>query len=226
MITEFISPEMLGILLIGVMLFAIFIGFPISFTLIFLGFVFGYLGFGKLVFYLMTLQFSMVMTEQALAAVPLFVFMGIMMENAGLMERLFSAVELMLSRVRGALFYAVLFVSVIFAAATGIVGASVTILGIMAAKSMNKSGYDVKLSAGVITAGGTLGSYPTKYYVGCNGTNYGNSSHRLVFCSNYSWNYASCFICSLCHVTMLDGSEIRTSFADEITSRFYEGSLG
>tara|TARA_B100001109_G_scaffold80694_1_gene65912 strand:- start:134 stop:1294 length:1161 start_codon:yes stop_codon:yes gene_type:complete len=99
----------------------------------------------------------MVMTEQALAAVPLFVFMGIMMENAGLMERLFSSVQLMLSRVRGALFYAVLFVSVIFAAATGIVGASVTILGIMAAKSMNKSGYDVKLAAGTITAGGTLG---------------------------------------------------------------------
>jgi tripartite ATP-independent transporter DctM subunit len=99
----------------------------------------------------------MVMTEQALAAVPLFVFMGIMMENAGLMERLFSSVQLMLSRVRGALFYAVLFVSVIFAAATGIVGASVTILGIMAAKSMNKSGYDVRLAAGTITAGGTLG---------------------------------------------------------------------
>ena len=157
MIAEFISPETLGFILIAVMLFAIFIGFPISFTLIFLGFVFGYLGFGKLVFYLMTLQFSMVMTEQALAAVPLFVFMGIMMENAGLMERLFSSVQLMLSRVRGALFYAVLFVSVIFAAATGIVGASVTILGIMAAKSMNKSGYDVKLAAGTITAGGTLG---------------------------------------------------------------------
>ena len=157
MIAEFISPETLGFILIAVMLFAIFIGFPISFTLIFLGFVFGYLGFGKLVFYLMTLQFSMVMTEQALAAVPLFVFMGIMMESAGLMERLFSAVQLMLSRVRGALFYAVLFVSVIFAAATGIVGASVTILGIMAAKSMNKSGYDVRLAAGTITAGGTLG---------------------------------------------------------------------
>ena len=157
MIAEFINPATLGFILIAVMLFAIFIGFPISFTLIFLGFVFGYLGFGKLVFYLMTLQFSMVMTEQALAAVPLFVFMGIMMENAGLMERLFSSVQLMLSRVRGALFYAVLFVSVIFAAATGIVGASVTILGIMAAKSMNKSGYDVKLAAGTITAGGTLG---------------------------------------------------------------------
>ena len=157
MIAEFINPATLGFILIAVMLFAIFIGFPISFTLIFLGFVFGYLGFGKLVFYLMTLQFSMVMTEQALAAVPLFVCVGIMMENAGLMERLFSSVQLMLSRVRGALFYAVLFVSVIFAAATGIVGASVTILGIMAAKSMNKSGYDVRLAAGTITAGGTLG---------------------------------------------------------------------
>jgi len=71
MIAEFINPATLGFILIAVMLFAIFIGFPISFTLIFLGFVFGYLGFGKLVFYLMTLQFSMVMTEQTLAAVPL-----------------------------------------------------------------------------------------------------------------------------------------------------------
>ena len=157
MIAEFIDPAILGFILIGVMLFSIFVGFPISFTLIFLGFVFGYLGFGKLVFYLMTLQFSMVMTEQTLAAVPLFVFMGIMMEQAGLMERLFSAFQLMLAKVRGSLYYAVLFVSVVFAAATGIVGASVTILGIMAAKSMNKSGYDVRLAAGTITAGGTLG---------------------------------------------------------------------
>jgi len=157
MIAEIISPEILGIFLIAVMLFSIFVGFPISFTLIFLGFVFGYLGFGKLVFYLLTLQFSMVMTEQTLAAVPLFVFMGIMMEQAGLMERLFASVQMMLSRVRGSLFYAVLFVSIIFAAATGIVGASVTILGIMAAKSMNRSGYDVRLAAGTITAGGTLG---------------------------------------------------------------------
>ena len=157
MIAEFIDPAILGFILVGVMLFAIFVGFPISFTLIFLGFVFGYLGFGKLVFYLMTLQFSMVMTEQTLAAVPLFVFMGIMMEQAGLMERLFSSFQLMLARVRGSLYYAVLFVSVIFAAATGIVGASVTILGIMAAKSMNRSSYNVQLAAGTITAGGTLG---------------------------------------------------------------------
>ena len=153
-----VSSPMIGVIMIGVMLFSIFVGFPISFTLIFLAFVFGAWGFGgKMVFYLQTLQFNNVMLEQTLAAVPLFVFMGIMMEQAGLMERLFTSVQLMLSRTRGALYLAVLFVSTIFAAATGIVGASVTILGIMAAKTMNRSGYDVRLAAGTITAGGTLG---------------------------------------------------------------------
>ena len=153
-----IAPEYIGVIMIAVMLFAIFVGFPISFTLIFLGFVFGAWGFGaKLVFYLQTLQFNSVMLDDQLVAVPLFVFMGIMMEQAGLMERLFNAVQLMLSRTRGALYIAVLFVSTIFAAATGIVGASVTILGIMAAKTMNRSGYDVRVAAGTITAGGTLG---------------------------------------------------------------------
>jgi TRAP-type mannitol/chloroaromatic compound transport system permease large subunit len=71
---EIFTPEVIGAIMIAVMLFAIFIGFPISFTLIFLGIVFGYWGFGKLVFYLMTLQFNMIMTEQTLAAVPLFIF--------------------------------------------------------------------------------------------------------------------------------------------------------
>ena len=122
MIAELIDPAILGFILVGVMLFAIFVGFPISFTLIFLGFVFGYLGFGKLVFYLMTLQFSMVMTEQTLAAVPLFVFMGIMMEQAGLMERLFSAFQMMLAKVKGSLYYAVLFVSDAAAAIVGGLG--------------------------------------------------------------------------------------------------------
>lgn len=153
-----VSPELIGIFMIAVMLFAIFVGFPISFTLIFLGFVFGAWGFGAtLVFYLQTFQFNSVMLEQTLAAVPLFVFMGILMEQAGLMERLFQSVQLMLSRTRGALYMAVLFVSTVFAAATGIVGASVTILGIMASKTMDRAGYDTKLAAGTITAGGTLG---------------------------------------------------------------------
>ncbi|WP_245622334.1 TRAP transporter large permease [Litoreibacter arenae] len=152
------SNEIIGLFMIGAMLFAIFIGFPISFTLIFLGVVFGAWGFGvKLTVFLMTLQFYNSMMEQTLAAVPLFVFMGFMMEQAGLMERLFAAIQMMLARMKGSLYLAVLFVSVVFGAATGIVGASVTILGIMAAKTMNRSGYDVRLAAGTITAGGTLG---------------------------------------------------------------------
>jgi len=87
----------------------------------------------------------------------LFVLIGIVMESAGLMERLFSSIQMIMSRVRGALFIAVLIVSTIFAAATGIVGASVTMLGIMAGATMSRAGYDVKLAAGTITAGGTLG---------------------------------------------------------------------
>ena len=107
------SPEVLGIVLILTMLFAIFIGFPISFTLIFLGVFFGYIGFGDLVFYLMTFQFSGSMLEQTLAAIPLFTFMGILMEKANLMERLFTSVQMALARTKGSLFVAVLFLSLI-----------------------------------------------------------------------------------------------------------------
>lgn len=153
-----LSKPTIGLLMLGAMLFSIFVGFPISFTLIFLAFTFGAWGTNSAVtFFLMTLQVNSTMLDDQLVAVPLFIFMGIMMEQAGLMERLFKAVQLMMSRTRGALFIAVLFVSTIFAAATGIVGASVTILGIMAARTMNKSGYNVRLAAGTITAGGTLG---------------------------------------------------------------------
>ena len=153
------SQQMIGLWMMVAMIAGIFVGFPISFTLIFLGLIFGYWGFGQLVFYQLTLQFNATMMEQTLAAVPLFVFMGIMMEQANLMERLFDAVQKMLSRLTGALYLAVMFVATIFAAATGIVGASVTILGIMAGKSMIRSGYDVKLSSGLIAAGGPAGSY-------------------------------------------------------------------
>ncbi|MEM8699949.1 MAG: TRAP transporter large permease subunit, partial [Pseudomonadota bacterium] len=153
-----LSKPQIGMVMLGVMLFSIFVGFPISFTLIFLGFIFGsWGGSSALTFFLLQLQVNSTMLDDQLVAVPLFIFMGIMMEQAGLMERLFNAVQLMMSRTRGALFIAVLFVSTIFAAATGIVGASVTILGIMAARTMNKSGYNVQLAAGTITAGGTLG---------------------------------------------------------------------
>ena len=148
----------IGLIMLGAMLFVIFIGFPISFTLIFLGFVFGIWGSNfKLTTLLLTLNTNSTMLNDQLMAVPLFVLMGIVMESAGLMERLFASIQMIMARVRGSLFIAVLIVSTIFAAATGIVGASVTLLGIMAGATMSRSGYDVKLAAGTITAGGTLG---------------------------------------------------------------------
>ena len=142
---------LLGMVMLVVMIFAIFIGFPISFTLLFLALTFGYFGLGRTVFDLAYFQTIGMMKEELLAAVPLFIFMGFITEQAGLMERLFSAFRMLLAPVRGALFLVVIVTSAVFAMATGIVGAAVTVLGIMASPIMIKTGYDAKLSAGAIT---------------------------------------------------------------------------
>ncbi len=153
-----IPKPLIGLIMLGAMIFVIFIGFPISFTLIFLAFGFGIWGLNfKLTGLLMTLNTNSTMLSDQLMAVPLFILMGIVMEAAGLMERLFASIQMIMARVRGSLYIAVLIVSTIFAAATGIVGASVTLLGIMAGATMSRSGYNVRLAAGTITAGGTLG---------------------------------------------------------------------
>jgi tripartite ATP-independent transporter DctM subunit len=151
------SPEYLGLVLLAALLTGIFVGFPIAFTLIILSIVFGYIGFGDTVFYLMVFQTIGLMKEETLAAVPLFIFMGHVLERAGLMERLFNAFRLILAPVRGSLYLGVLLTSTIFATATGIIGASVTVMGLMAAPAMTKARYDPKMSAGSIAAGGTLG---------------------------------------------------------------------
>jgi tripartite ATP-independent transporter DctM subunit len=151
------GDALLGLIMLIVMIGAIFIGFPISFTLLFLALSFGYIGLGKVVFDLAYFQTIGMMKEELLAAVPLFIFMGYITEQAGLMERLFIALRLLLAPIRGSLFAVVILTATIFAMATGIVGAAVTVLGIMAAPIMIKSGYDARLSAGAITAGGTLG---------------------------------------------------------------------
>src|SRR5919198_5502437 len=151
------AEALIGIAMLLVLLGAIFIGVPISFTLLFLAFSFGYWGMGATVFELGYFQTIGMMKEELLAAVPLFIFMGFITEQAGLMERLFSALRMVLAPVRGSLYIVVVVTSTVFAMATGIVGAAVTVLGIMAGPIMIKTGYDSKLSAGAITAGGTLG---------------------------------------------------------------------
>ncbi|MCK6453872.1 MAG: TRAP transporter large permease subunit [Alphaproteobacteria bacterium] len=151
------SGEILGLVLLGALLIGIFAGFPIAFTLIVLSVVFGYIGMGETVFYLMVFQTIGLMKEETLAAVPLFIFMGHVLEQSGLMERLFKSFQLILAPVRGSLYLGVLLTATLFATATGIIGASVTVMGMMAAPAMIKAGYDTKLSAGTIAAGGTLG---------------------------------------------------------------------
>ena len=149
--------EILGMVMLTLMIGVIFIGFPISFTLLFLALVCGWIGLGTIVFDLAFFQTIGMMKEQTLAAVPLFIFMGYVVEQAGLMERLFRAFQVMLAPVRGSLYLGVILTATVFAMATGIVGAAVTVLGIMAAPIMIKSGYSPRLSAGAIAAGGTLG---------------------------------------------------------------------
>ncbi|HOO90178.1 MAG TPA: TRAP transporter large permease subunit [Syntrophales bacterium] len=151
------SLEIYGLILLGGLFVAICIGFPISFTLITLGMIFGFIGLGTKVFYLMTLTWFDTMVDTVLAAVALFTFMGYILEKAGLMERLFRSLLLLSGRLKGSLYMGTIFSATLFAAATGIVGAAVTIIGLMAAPVMKKANYDAGLSAGAITAGGTLG---------------------------------------------------------------------
>src|SRR4030081_963624 len=149
--------EALGMLMLVVMLFVIFIGIPIAFTLLFLALIFGFIGLGAMVFDLAYLQILGLMKQDEFVAVPMFVLMGYICDQAGLLERLFIAFRDLFAPVRGALYLVVLLTATLFGIAAGTVGATVVLLGILAGPMMIKAGYDAKLSAGAITAGGTLG---------------------------------------------------------------------
>jgi tripartite ATP-independent transporter DctM subunit len=149
--------EWLGMAMLVVMLFAIFVGIPISFTLLFLALIFGFIGLGGTVFDLAYLQTIGLMKQDEFVAVPMFIIMGYICDQAGLMERLFKAFRDLFAPVRGALYLVVLGTATLFGIAAGTVGATVALLGIMAGPIMIKTGYDARMSAGSITAGGTLG---------------------------------------------------------------------
>jgi tripartite ATP-independent transporter DctM subunit len=151
------ANDILGLVSLLVAVFGVLTGFPMAFIFIFVALLFGYVGIGHQVFYLLTYQFFSLMTNVELASIPLFLFMGYVLEQSGLMDRMFSALRMSLGNTKGSLYVIVMIVATVFAAATGIVGASVTVLGVMAAPMMIRSGYDTRLSAGTIAAGGTLG---------------------------------------------------------------------
>src|SRR5881296_2298769 len=151
------SPETLGLVMILLMVVAILIGFPTAFTLMSLGVAFGFLGMGFLVFDLVVLRTFFVMQNDVLVAIPLFLFMGYIVERAGILDELFHAVQLMFGWLPGSLAVATLATGTIFATATGIVGASVTLLGLLAFPVMMRARYEKTFAAGAITASGTLG---------------------------------------------------------------------
>ncbi len=150
----------LGLLMLSLVVVAIMLGFPTAFTLMGMGVIFTYFAYDgniQKTLDLMVQSTYKVMTNDVLISVPLFVFMGYLVERANLIEKLFKALHLSMARLPGALGVATLVTCAIFATATGIVGAVVTLMGLLAMPSMLKAGYDTKMAAGAITAGGCLG---------------------------------------------------------------------
>lgn len=150
------NPE-LGVVMLVLFIFFIMLGFPIAFTLMALGVGFGYWAMGDIVFNLVVQRTYSVMANDVLVSIPLFIFMGYIIERANILDKLFHSIQLALGNVPGSLAIATLATCAIFATATGIVGAVVTLMGLLAFPAMLRAGYDVRLSAGVVCAGGCLG---------------------------------------------------------------------
>ncbi len=157
---EQVTRGHLGLLMLSLVVVAIMLGFPTAFTLMGMGMIFTWLAYerdtGKTLTLMVQSAFK-VMGNDVLISIPLFVFMGYLVERANLIEKLFRSLHLAMARVPGSLAVATLFTCAVFATATGIVGAVVTLMGLLALPQMLKAGYDVRISAGAITAGGCLG---------------------------------------------------------------------
>jgi tripartite ATP-independent transporter DctM subunit len=159
------SDPAVALVMMGILVFVICIGFPVAFTLMALGVGFGYYAyfqpdqafFDNRVFYLLTQNTFTVLNNDALVSIPLFLLMGYLVERANILDDLFRSLQVALKHVPGSLAVATLATCALFATATGIVGAVVTLMGLLALPQMMKAGYDSRLSAGVICAGGCLG---------------------------------------------------------------------
>jgi tripartite ATP-independent transporter DctM subunit len=150
------APE-IGIIQLCSFIVIVLLGFPIAFTLVAMGIFFGFYAMGPRVFDLLVTNTYDVMTNDTLTAVPLFLFMGYVVERANILDRLFYSIQMAARRVPGALAVATLITCALFATATGIVGAVVTLMGLLAFPAMLRAGYDTRLAAGVVCAGGCLG---------------------------------------------------------------------
>jgi tripartite ATP-independent transporter DctM subunit len=153
----FISDAGMGVLMLALFLVFLMLGFPIAFTLMAMGVGFGYYAMGPAIFQLFVQRTYSVMANDVLLSIPLFLFMGYVVERANILDRLFRAIQLAASWLPGSLAVATLATCALFATATGIVGAVVTLMGLLAFPAMLRAGYDTRLAAGVVCAGGCLG---------------------------------------------------------------------
>ena len=153
---SFTNPE-IGIIQLASFIVIILLGFPIAFTLVAMGVFFGFYAMGPRIFDLLVTNTYDVMSNDVLTAVPLFLFMGYVVERSNILDRLFYSLQLSMRHVPGALAVATLITCALFATATGIVGAVVTLMGLLAYPAMLKAGYNTELASGVICAGGCLG---------------------------------------------------------------------
>ena len=159
------SDPFVALLMLGLFIVFIFFGFPIAFTMMAMGMGFGFYAYftpdqliwDNRILYLFTQNTFSVMNNDVLISIPLFLFMGYIIERANILDRLFLSLQVGLRAVPGSMAVAALVTCTLFATATGIVGAVVALMGLIALPSMLKAGYDEKLASGVITAGGTLG---------------------------------------------------------------------
>lgn len=157
---ERIERGHIGLLMLSLVVVAIMLGFPTAFTLMGMGMIFTWLAYDRNTTHTLDLMVQATyktMGNDVLIAIPLFVFMGYLVERANLIEKLFRSLHLSMARLPGALAVATLATCALFATATGIVGAVVTLMGLLALPAMLRAGYSVQLSAGAITAGGCLG---------------------------------------------------------------------
>lgn len=159
------TDPQVGLLMLGLFVFIIMLGFPIAFTLVAMAVGFGFYAYytpdqailDNRIFTLLVQKAYEVASNAILVAVPLFLFMGYLIERANILDRLYRSLQISLKNVPGSLAVATLLTCAMFATASGIVGAVVTLMGLLAFPAMLRAGYDVRLSAGVVCAGGCLG---------------------------------------------------------------------
>jgi tripartite ATP-independent transporter DctM subunit len=151
------ESEILALLMLGAFFGLLMIGIPVGLTLAATGFLFGYLGFGATLFNLLPARIFGVVTNYTLLAIPLFVFMGVMLEKSRLAEDLMDVLALATGRLRGGMGLAIILVGVLMGASTGIVGATVVTLGLLTLPTLIRRGYSASLASGTICASGTLG---------------------------------------------------------------------